>query len=144
MPMLVQIALGSAMIAITTVMMAVVVATAMIALEWLNRSNLSGFLLVVQSLVCSTFFMIAGLSAAIWMWAIVFFYIGAFEGFYESLYFCMVAFTTLGFGDVTLPNQWKLQSGFIATNGLIIFGISTAFLIDVLREHQVDSGKQRP
>jgi hypothetical protein len=44
----------------------------------------------------------------------------------------MVSFTTLGFGDVTLPHDWRLLSGIIAANGLILFGLNTAFLIEIL------------
>jgi len=67
------------------------------------------------------------------MWALAFWSIGAFEGLERALYFSMVSFTTLGFGDVTLPQNWRLLSGIIAANGLILFGLNTAFLIEILQ-----------
>ncbi|MEM9736953.1 MAG: ion channel, partial [Pseudomonadota bacterium] len=50
-----------------------------------------------------------------------------------ALYFSVVAFTTLGFGDVLLPQEWRLLAGLSAANGLLIFGVSTAFLVEVFR-----------
>ena len=45
----------------------------------------------------------------------------------------MVAFTTLGFGDVILPQEWRLLGGLAAANGLMIFGFLTAMLVETLR-----------
>jgi len=84
-------------------------------------------------LATSTLWLLAALSVSIWMWAIAFWGIGAFEGLERALYFSMVSFTTLGFGDVTLPQNWRLLSGIIAANGLILFGLNTAFLIEILQ-----------
>ena len=39
-----------------------------------------------------------------------------------------VAFTTLGFGDVTLREQWRLIGAFEAATGTIMFGWSTALV----------------
>lgn len=84
-------------------------------------------------LATSTLWLLAALSVSIWMWALAFWSIGAFEGLERALYFSMVSFTTLGFGDVTLPQNWRLLSGIIAANGLILFGLNTAFLIEILQ-----------
>lgn len=95
---------------------------------------------VVFVLSVSTLWLLAALSIAIWIWAGFFQLLGCFESLEESLYFSMVSFTTLGFGDVTLPSEWRILSGMIAANGLVLFGLNTAFLIEVLhrtlvREH---------
>lgn len=84
-------------------------------------------------LTASTLWLLAALSVSIWIWALAFWGIGAFEELERALYFSMVSFTTLGFGDVTLPQHWRLLSGIIAANGLILFGLNTAFLIEILR-----------
>ena len=44
-----------------------------------------------------------------------------------------VSATTLGYGDTLLSEKWKLLSGFIAANGLILFSLNTAFLFEALR-----------
>lgn len=83
-------------------------------------------------LTAATLWLLTALSLAIWVWAHAFNWLGAFETLEQSLYFSMVAFTTLGFGDVTLPQEWRLLSGMIAANGLVLFGLNTAFLIETL------------
>ena len=42
-------------------------------------------------------------------------------------------FTTLGFGDIILDKPYRLMSGLLAADGLILFGLTTAFLIEFIR-----------
>ena len=67
--------------------------------------------------------------------------LGLFESFEESLYFSSVAFTTLGFGDITLGPEWRLLSGVMAANGLIVFSLTTAFLIELMRRLNKTTGE---
>lgn len=59
--------------------------------------------------------------------------LGAITAFDEAMYFSMVAYTTLGYGDITLREGWRLLSGFQAANGVIIAGWSTALVIAVVQ-----------
>ncbi len=52
----------------------------------------------------------------------------------RSLYFSTVTFTTLGYGDITLQERWQLLSSLEAVNGIILFGVSTAFVFGVIRK----------
>lgn len=64
------------------------------------------------------------------MWAYAFLELDLFATWEEALYFSAVSYTTLGFGDVLLPPEWGLLSGSAAANGLLLFGLSAAFLIE--------------
>jgi hypothetical protein len=44
----------------------------------------------------------------------------------------MVTFTTLGYGDVTLGESWRLLGSFEAANGTIMFGWTTALIVAVV------------
>jgi hypothetical protein len=57
---------------------------------------------------------------------------GAFDGVESALYFSLVSFTTLGFGDIILPIEFRLLSGLASTNGLIALGLSIALLAEYL------------
>lgn len=47
----------------------------------------------------------------------------------EAVYFSVVTFTTLGYGDITLADhEWRLLSGAEALNGILLVGWSTALL----------------
>jgi hypothetical protein len=50
-----------------------------------------------------------------------------------AMYFSTASFTTVGFGDLVLSIDWRLLSSFEATNGMILFGWSTAFIFSVVR-----------
>ena len=56
--------------------------------------------------------------------------LGAFQALEPALYFATVSLTTLGFGDVILSQEVRLLSAIVAANGLIMFGFSTAFLLE--------------
>ena len=87
----------------------------------------------IFALIGVTLWLLAGLSVSVWIWAVAFLGLGAFETLEPALYFSVVAFTTLGFGDITLPTSWRMLSGICAANGLLLFGLSTAFLVEFLR-----------
>lgn len=69
----------------------------------------------------------------VWLWALVFLAVGAFSSFEPSLYFSLIAFTTVGFGDITLGPDWRLLSGLLAANGFLSFGWSTAYMVELVR-----------
>lgn len=74
------------------------------------------------------------LSVDTWLWAFVLLGIGALPDLESSVYFALVSFTTLGFGDLVLEREWRILSGLIGANGLLIFGWSTAFMVALIRK----------
>ena len=62
------------------------------------------------------------------VWAVTYIFIGAFEHFEQALYFSMVTFTTLGYGDIVLNEQWRILGSFEAASGIIMFGWTTAIV----------------
>ncbi len=64
-----------------------------------------------------------------WVWALVYLSLGEFVELAPALYFSVTTSTTLGYGDITLSEQWQLLATFEAMGGLILFGASTAFLL---------------
>ncbi|MEO1203792.1 MAG: potassium channel family protein [Pseudomonadota bacterium] len=56
--------------------------------------------------------------------------LGTFE---EAMYFSFVTFTTLGYGDITLSEGWRLLSGIEALNGILLVGWSTALLFAIVQ-----------
>ena len=68
-----------------------------------------------------------------WGWAVIYYALGEFTDFKQSLYFSVVTATTLGYGDITLSDRWQLLASFEAMGGLILFGVTIAFLFEILR-----------
>jgi voltage-gated potassium channel len=70
------------------------------------------------------------------MWAVLFFSLpekGGLKNFPEAIYFSIITFTTLGYGDITLSEQWHLLSGMEAMVGITVFGLTTAMLFAVIQ-----------
>lgn len=102
---------------------------------WLFREPYRPKLLLVMMAVSM---MVLGLvTAGVWIWAVAFYGLGIFGTMEEAVYFGLVSFTTLGFGDVLLPKEWRLLSGMAAANGLLIFGLLTALLVEALRHVRI-------
>ena len=76
------------------------------------------------------------------VWAVTYLLLNAIDGFEQALYFSMVTFTTLGYGDVTLEEQWRLLASFEAANGIIMFGWTTAIVMAAVHHTYFTEQKQ--
>jgi hypothetical protein len=85
-------------------------------------------------LLSAVVLVLAANTICVWIWAILFKAIGVFSTLEEAVYFSIVSFTTVGYGDVVVDKNWRILSGFVSINGLLAFGIFTAFIIEVIRE----------
>jgi len=71
------------------------------------------------------------------VWAVFYLLITPVEEiatFEQAVYFSVVTFTTVGYGDITLADpHWRLLSGAEALNGVLLVGWSTALLFAVVQ-----------
>jgi hypothetical protein len=67
------------------------------------------------------------------IWAATYLLVGAFSALEPALYFSTVTFATLGYGDITLNESWRLLASFEAANGIIMFGWTTALIFAVVQ-----------
>jgi hypothetical protein len=74
-------------------------------------------------------------STAVWAWAALYVAIGEIIRFEDALYFSTVTFSTAGYGDITLSQQWRLLSSLEAINGFMLIGWSTAYLVTASTRH---------
>ena len=134
--MLVQLSLGAALVVISAILH--VVALDQIAMR--VRAEITrhvGPLRARTRLSLLTFAALATFLShilQIWIWALVYLAVGEFDGLEPALYFSTVVFTTLGFGDILSSPDWRLMAACEAAAGLLLFGLSTAFLFEMLRE----------
>lgn len=133
--MIFQLFLGAVLICLTIMIKTSFIVTAIGTLNrmapWLEKRAAGLRLMMV--LAGAAIWLVLALTVCVWIWAGAFIGLGAFTTLEEALYFSVVAFTTLGLGDVVIEGQWRLMSGLIAANGLILFSFTTAFLIETLR-----------
>lgn len=85
--------------------------------------------------------------AQILVWAIAYRWIPgvlALVDLEEALYFSLITFTTVGYGDVVIEQNWRLMAGIEALNGILLMGWSTAVLLAIAQRFwrdAVDSGE---
>lgn len=70
----------------------------------------------------------------VYVWAFAYAVVGAAPEGSDLLYFAFVNYTTLGYGDITPVQAWRLTGPMTAMNGILMFGWSTAVLFEVLRK----------
>ncbi len=102
--------------------------------------HLKGRLKNSTMIVISVFWVLFAITIEVWLWAIMLLIVKAVPGLEPAVYFAIVCFTTLGFGDMILTEEWRILSAMIATSGMLIFGWSTAFLFDVMQT--IHNGKR--
>ena len=66
------------------------------------------------------------------LWAVFYYTQSLFSDFETSLYFSMVSFTTIGYGDVLLPRNWRLLGVIEGFSGVLLCGVSTGFIFAVI------------
>ena len=71
-------------------------------------------------------------TAQVWKWAAILLTSDEMSGWNEALYFALITYTTLGYGDVVLSESWRVFGAFAAVTGLLTFGMSTAFIVTLL------------
>ncbi len=67
------------------------------------------------------------------VWSLAYAIVGAAPAGADPVYFAFVNYTTLGYGDVTPVERWRLLGPITAMNGVLMFGWSTAVIFEVLR-----------
>lgn len=137
--MFIQIALGSALLVLSILIAGV----SFWVLEW-RLTRMHGWLTraphrpkLILVLCVAALWILAQMTVAVWLWALAMLALGIFETLELSVYFALVTFTTLGFGDVLLPLEWRLLGGMAAVNGLMNIGLVTAGMVETLRQLRV-------
>jgi len=145
--MLVQIALGAGLLLINVMVMAMAALALEVAFRrahpWLIAPPQRPKLMLM--LVGVGIWVLAVITTGVWIWAFALRGLGAFATLEESVYFTLVAFSTLGLGDVVPPREWRILAGMAAVNGFLSFGLLTALLVETLRQvrlAQLESGRK--
>jgi len=66
------------------------------------------------------------------VWAGVYYWQRCLPDFETSLYFSGATYTTLGYGDVVLPQSWRLAGVLESLTGMLLLGWSAAFFFTVV------------
>lgn len=90
--------------------------------HWLFRNDFSTSAVIFLAVLVSH-------TIHVYLWAFAFLYFGTLPGLEAAVYFALASYTTVGYGDVVLPDNFRIFGAMSAVIGLLGFGMSTAFLV---------------
>ncbi len=99
----------------------------------------------VQLLISTSVFLIFIHLVQAAIWALVYRLLPGvieFETFEKSMYFSLVTFTTLGYGEITIASGNRILAGLEAINGITLIGWSTAFMFAIFQELMKEGKKK--
>lgn len=98
-----------------------------------GRYSRSPYWLFLSIMIVTTVgFVVINHTAQVWIWAWAWMHYDVFPDWNLSLYFSMVTYATVGYGDVILDEGLRIFGTFAGVTGILAFGISTAFLVAVM------------
>jgi|ERR1700687_3295531 hypothetical protein len=81
----------------------------------------------------ATLLALAGHLVEIGLWALAFELCGEFSNFAVAFYHSAVNYTTLGDDTVVMSARWRLLGPIEASDGMLMFGVSTAAIFAVIQ-----------
>lgn len=66
------------------------------------------------------------------IWAVYYLFGRAMPDVHSALYFSAVTYTTVGYGDLVLPEGWHMIGGVEALTGILMCGLSTGFFFAIV------------
>lgn len=72
-----------------------------------------------------------GIEAA--LWAVAYLWVGALDSPEDAIFYSFDSMTTRGASGLTLQQHWRMMGALEAADGMLLFGISTAFLFAVMQ-----------
>ena len=98
------------------------------------RARRSSMVLAVL-MVVSVLLLTALHAVEAFAWAGAYVALGARPDFASAMLYSLSAMTSYGHANLFLAKEWQLMGAIEALNGMMLFGLSTAFLFAVLRDH---------
>lgn len=97
-----------------------------------NRLHGSGLWRNMVLLTCCFLIIVASHTAQVWLWAWALVGVEVLQDWNSAVYFSLVSYTSLGYGDVVLGPGARIFGAFSSVTGLLSFGLSTAFLVALM------------
>ncbi len=97
-----------------------------------SRGSSVGFALVIAATILLVTILHAAEASA---WASAYVALGALGDAHGAMLFSLNAMTTYGHDNLGLEPHWRLMGALEALNGVILFGLTTAFLFAILQRY---------
>ena len=125
--MLIRLLIAFALVSVCVILHATALVTAMHWLKHSKMARLSTYWREMMLLIIVAGWMIFAHLLEIMVWAVFYNFAHAMPNIHDAFYFSAVTYTTVGYGDLVLPAEWRLLGGVEALNGILMCGWSTGF-----------------
>ena len=98
-----------------------------------SGASRAGWRKTIRPLAVSMLAMMIANLLQIALWGFLFVGLGEFEELYPAIYHSAVNFTSLGYGDVVMKQEWKLLGPLEAANGVLMMSMTAAALTAILQ-----------
>ena len=88
------------------------------------------FIAVLLFLIFTVLVLLHLVEAAVW--AVFYKWNNLFPNFETCLYFSLGTYSTIGYGDTVLPARWRILGAIEGISGVLLCGLSTAFLLALI------------
>jgi hypothetical protein len=68
------------------------------------------------------------------IWAVAYLLVGALPDYSSALLYSLSAITSYGHANLVLEKQWQLMGALESLNGMLVFGVTTAFLFGIIQK----------
>lgn len=92
----------------------------------------SSFMKQTWMLIVVAWWLIVLHTLEIGVWAVFYYWKGCLPDAETAFYFSGVTYATVGYGDIVLPQAWRMLSLFEGLTGILMCGLSTAFFFAVI------------
>ncbi len=142
--MFIRLFIPTVLLALCVVVHALVIATLLRRLSRSGERAALRFWYSTRLLIQVALWMVSAHLVEIAIWAAFFAWHKMFLDLEASFYFSAVTYTTVGYGDLVLPEQWRVIAGVEGLTGILMCGWSTGFLFAVVsRMYSARSGETR-
>jgi hypothetical protein len=110
---------------------------------WMDRRHPTFLFAVAMSVAVLLATLLHGFEAAVW--AAAYLVLRALPDFKGAMLYSVSALTTYGHASALLTDRWKMLGALEALNGMLLFGLTTAFLFAMIQEFSsLGSRDRRP
>ncbi len=123
--------IACALVAVTVAVHAVGLATLYKAALRVHTQPPTGFWPVTWLLIRLTWVLILIHLIEIAVWALFFLWAGCLPDAESAFYFSGVTYATVGYGDLVLPQPWRMLGPLEGLTGILMCGLSTGFFFAI-------------
>jgi hypothetical protein len=99
----------------------------------LQLRNLIAILICVIGVIGLLLAVLHGIECGIWAWAYL--WLGPLDSPGDALLFSLDSMSTRGASQLTLHRHWQLMGALEAVDGMLLFGVSTAYVFAVMQTY---------